>query len=99
MKNLNDLTVVVVTYLTKKDILLNCLKSIDKKVKIIIIENSTKFRDQKFFLKKFPNLKILCSGSNIGYGGGNNYGLSNIKTQYALILSPDVICGINFFIN
>ena len=36
MKNLNDLTVVVVTYLTKKDILLNCLKSIDKKVKIII---------------------------------------------------------------
>jgi len=99
MKNLNNLTVVIVTYLTKKDILLNCLKSIDKKIKVVIVENSTKFKDQKYFLKKFSNLKILCSGSNLGYGGGNNFGLINIKTQYALILSPDVVCDVKFFTN
>ena len=99
MKKLNSLTVVIVTYLTKKNILLNCLKSIDKNVKIIIVENSSKFNDKKFFLKKFLNLKILCTGTNLGYGGGNNFGLLNVTTQYALILNPDIICDIDFFKN
>tara|TARA_B110000858_G_C17703793_1_gene427213 strand:- start:90 stop:1001 length:912 start_codon:yes stop_codon:yes gene_type:complete len=99
MKNLNNLTVLIVTYLTKKDILLDCLKSIDKRIKILIIENSKKFKHEKFFLKKFPNVKILCTGSNLGYGNGNNFGLTLIKTQYALILNPDIICDKKFFLN
>ena len=99
MKKLNNVTIIIVTYLTKKNILLNCLKSIDKNVKVIVVENSKKFVDEKFFLKRFSNLKILCSGTNLGYGAGNNFGLSNVKTQYALILNPDIICNINFFKN
>ena len=43
MKKINNLTVVIVTYLTDKKILLNCIKSIDKKINIIIVENSKKF--------------------------------------------------------
>ena len=99
MKKLNNVTIIIVTYLTKKNILLNCLKSVDKKVKVIVVENSKKFVDEKYFLKRFSNLKILCSGINLGYGAGNNFGLSNVKTQYALILNPDIICDINFFKN
>ena len=99
MKDLNNLTVVVVTYLTKRNILLKCLESINKKVKIVIIENSEKFKDKELFLKKFPNLRVLCSGSNMGYGHGNNFGLTSIKTQYALILNPDIVCGKKLFIH
>ena len=99
MKKLNNVTIIIVTYLTKKNILLNCLKSIDKNIKVIVVENSKKFVDEKFFLKRFSNLKILCSGTNLGYGAGNNFGLSNVKTQYALILNPDIICDTNFFKN
>ena len=99
MKNLSNITVVIVTYFTKRDILLNCLKSIDKKIKIIVVENSKRFIDEKYFLKKFSNLKILCTGSNLGYGAGNNFGLLKIKTQYALILNPDIECDINLFKN
>ena len=99
MKKLNNVTIIIVTYLTKKNILLNCLKSIDKNVKVIVVENSKKFVDEKYFLKRFSNLKILCSGINLGYGAGNNFGLSNVKTQYALILNPDIICDTNFFKN
>ena len=99
MKELSNITVVVVTYLTKKKILFNCLKSIDKKIKIIVVENSKKFTNKEYFLKKFPNLKILCTGRNLGYGAGNNYGLLNVKTQYVLILNPDIVCDINFFKN
>ena len=97
MKKINNLTVVIVTYLTNKKILLNCLQSIDKKTKVIIVENSKKFKDKKYFLKKYSNLEVICTGLNLGYGKGNNFGLSRVKTDYALILNPDIVCKSNFF--
>ena len=94
-----ELTIIVVTYQTKKEILFKCLKSIDKTINIIIIENSKKFEDKPFFTKRFKNLKIICSGSNLGYGKGNNLGLRKVKTKYALILNPDAYCSKNFLKN
>jgi len=96
---LSELTVIIVTFKTNKTILKNCLSSIDPKVKIIIVENSSKFEDKSEIENNFKNVKILCSGSNLGMGGGNNFGLSNTNTKYALILNPDTVCGKNFFIN
>ena len=78
---------------------MNCLNSIDRTVKVILIENSHKFKDKNFFLNKYSNLKIFCSGKNLGYGGGNNYGLKKINTQYALILNPDTVLDKYFFKN
>jgi len=98
-KKSNNLTVIIVTYLTNKAILLNCLESVNKNFKIIIVENSKKFLNKNFFLKKFPNLEIICSGKNLGYGKGNNFGISKVKTDYALILNPDTILENNFFTN
>ena len=99
MNSLNNLTVIIVTYLTDKKILLNCLKSIDKKIKVIIIENSSKFSDKRFFLKKFPNVKIKYTGSNLGYGKGNNFGINLVRTDFVLILNPDIICDKKLFSN
>ncbi len=96
---LNELTIVVLTYKTRRDILLNCLNSIDKKVNIKIIENSEKFHNEVEFLEKFPNLSIECTGKNLGFGGGNNYGFKKINTKFALTLSPDTILDKNFFEN
>lgn len=42
MNNLEKLTVVIVTYKTDPVILKNCINSVDKNVKIKIIENSIK---------------------------------------------------------
>jgi GT2 family glycosyltransferase len=98
MKKNYNLTVIIVTYLTNKKILLNCLKSIDKKIKVIIIENSKTFLHKKYFLDKFSNLDVVCTGLNLGYGKGNNFGLSLVKTDYALILNPDIVCEKGFFI-
>ena len=97
MKKINNLTVVIVTFLTDKKILLNCIQSISKRTKIIIVENSKNFKNKKYFLKKFPNIEVVCTGLNLGYGKGNNYGLNRVKTDYALILNPDIICKSDFF--
>ena len=99
MKNLDDITAVVVTYKTSEKIIFDCLKSLDPKVKIIIIENSSNFIHKKNVLSNFPNTKIVCTGDNLGYGKGNNFGLKLVKTNFALILNPDVVCADDFFSN
>ena len=99
MNNLSNLTVIILTHRTDLNILKNCLSSIDNKVKIKIIENSIEFNNKKEIEKNFCNVSVYCSGSNLGYGSGNNFGLDKVKTNYALILNPDVICDENFFIN
>ncbi len=99
MNNLKNLTVIIVTYRTSKKIIEDNIKSIDKNVKILLIENSKKFEHKAYLKKKFKNIQIICSGKNLGYGKGNNLGLKKIKTDYALILNPDIICEKNFFKN
>ena len=96
---LSELTVIVVTFKTDKTILKNCLSSIDPKVKVIIAENSNQFQNKDEIENNFKNVKVLCSGSNLGMGAGNNFGLNNTKTKYALILNPDTVCDKNFFLN
>ncbi len=49
---LTELTIIILTYKTNKEILYNCLNSIDKRVKIKIIENSKNFENQDEFFKK-----------------------------------------------
>ena len=99
MYNFKNLTIVIVTFLTDTKTLLNCLNSVDKRVKVIIVENSPRFRNRNFFTNRFKNLQIFCTGKNLGYGGGNNFGLKKVKTNYALILNPDTVLDKFFFKN
>ena len=96
---MENISVVIVTFHTPKDIILNCLKSINRNIKITIVENSENFENKDLILSQFENVKILCSGKNLGYGSGNNLGLSEVKTDYALILNPDTICDKELFNN
>ena len=84
------LTIVIVTFKSEK-VIDNCIKSISDQIKIIVVDNSN---DQKFkesLEKKYENVECILSSSNLGMGRGNNLGLYNVKTDYALILNPDVI--------
>ena len=96
---LSDLTIIIVTFRTNISILKDCLKSIDPSVKVLIVENSDNFINSQEIKKNFNNVNILCTGSNLGMGGGNNFGLEKVKTNFSLILNPDIICEKNFFEN
>ena len=93
----NDLTVLIVTFKTDHKILDECIKSIDSKSKIIIVENSNDQEFKKKYEEKFSNIEVFLSGKNLGYGVGNNFGLNLIKTNYALISNPDVVYEKDFF--
>jgi len=96
---LSDLTIIIVTFRTNISILKDCLKSIDPSVKVLIVENSENFINSEEIKKNFNNVNILCTGSNLGMGGGNNFGLGKVKTNFSLILNPDIVCEKNFFEN
>ena len=53
-EKLNNLTVLILTYRTNKKIIFNCLKSINKKVKIVIVENSKQLLFEAEIKKKIP---------------------------------------------
>ena len=96
---MENITIVILTYKTPKNIILDCLKSISKNIKILIVENSEKFINSDQILSEYKNVNIVCTGENLGYGAGNNFGIKSVKTDYILILNPDVICDKKFFSN
>ena len=88
--NYNQITIGIVTYRSEK-VIFNCLKSVKKIKKIIILDNSNDNILKTKILKKYPNIKVLLSQKNLGYGEGNNFILKKSKTPFVYILSPDVI--------
>ena len=89
MKNfINNITFVIVSF-NSRNIIKKCINSIDSKAKILVVENSNNYLIKKELEKEFENVTVVVAGKNLGYGAGNNLGISKIKTPYAFILNPD----------
>ena len=83
-----NITFVIVSF--KSDhIIEKCIRSINSKIKIIVVENSDNTKIKYYLENKFLNVKVIIAKENLGYGKGNNLGLSRVNTQYAFILNPD----------
>tara|TARA_X000000950_G_C13891784_1_gene651166 strand:- start:946 stop:1776 length:831 start_codon:yes stop_codon:yes gene_type:complete len=89
-----DLTIVIVSF-KSGDILHRCIKSIDNKYKILVIENSLDNGLKTKLEKKYLNVKCILPNENLGYGGGNNLGIKVSQTNYVLVLNPDTILNKN----
>ena len=87
--NSQDITVIITSFHSGNKIF-DCINSINKDLKIIIIENSNDQLLKKQIQSKYKNVKCVLSEENLGYGAGNNLGLSMVETNYALIINPDV---------
>ena len=86
--SIKDITIVIASFKSEKKIK-NCLNSIDKQAKVLVIENSDNLNFKENLEKEFSNVECVLAGANIGYGSANNIGLKKVKTKYALILNPD----------
>ena len=86
--NYEDITFVITTFKSEK-IIFDCLDSLDKRTKKIVIENSSNYNLKKQLETKYQNLKCYVMQENLGYGKGNNIGIQKSKTRYIFILNPD----------
>ena len=85
--NLDEITFVIVTY-KSESVIHDCLSTLPKKSKKIIVENSGNINLEKDLKIKYDNIEVILS-KNIGMGAGNNIGLKSCKTDYAYVLNPD----------
>src|SRR5438045_1671731 len=60
-----------------------CVRSLLKvpgdNIRIVIVDNGSIDGSPDVFRREFPDLTVLETGRNLGYAGGNNYGI-----RYAL---------------
>ena len=87
--SIQNLTVIIVSYMSDH-IIHDCIKSLPNDLKILVVENSNNKIFKESIEKKYKNIECILSKQNLGMGVANNLGLRNIKTDYALILNPDV---------
>ena len=85
-----NVTFVIVSFKSSY-IIEKCIQSINSNIKIIVIENSNDISIKKYLENKFLNVEVIITKQNLGYGKGNNLGISKVKTQYAFVLNPDAI--------
>ena len=85
-----NITFVIVSF-KSSHIIEKCIKSINSNIKIIVVENSDNIQIKKYLENKFSNVEVIIAKENLGYGKGNNLGISKVDTQYVFILNPDVI--------
>ena len=83
-----DITIVITSFRSDQKIE-NCINSIDRLCKVVVVENSNNINFKNHLESKFANVDCILTGSNFGYGKANNIGLSKVKTKFALILNPD----------
>lgn len=92
MKNfLNRVSPIVVTY--RSDSLIEEISNIVSLFpNFVIVDNSESKHNQllKKLSLRFPNGRYVENKQNVGYGAANNQGISLIKSEFALVVNPDV---------
>ena len=98
--NFTDLTIIITCFQSDNK-LKSCLSTIDKNIKVIVVENSNRNEFKNQIEQNYNNVRCLLAKENLGYAKGNNIGLKEVKTNYALILNPDTLLDkeaiLNFF--
>jgi len=78
----NKASVIVVTYNHRK-YTKNCLSSVlvNNPLEVIVVDNGSTDGTAEFIEKEFPQVKLIRSPRNLGYGGGNNLGVKHAKRE------------------
>lgn len=56
-----------------------------------LVDNDSKDNTPSMVRESFPWVNVIESGSNKGYGAGNNLALNQAKGEYILLCNPDLI--------
>lgn len=90
MKLSNKASVIIVTYNHKK-YMKDCLTSVlmNEPLEVIVVDNGSTDGTVELIEEKFPQVQLIKSPRNLGYGGGNNLGVKYARGKYIVILNPD----------
>jgi len=85
--NIDKITFIIVCFKSEK-VIYDCLDSLPKNSKKIIVENSKNTHLKNDLIKKYDNIEVIIN-DNQGMGAANNVGIAMSKTDFVYILNPD----------
>ena len=90
---MTDLSIIIVSWNTKKYLeeCLTSLQTIDGNlsVEIIVVDNASTDGSPEMIRTQFPNVKLMETGANLGFAGGNNIGLKEVSGKYICLINSD----------
>ena len=85
--NIDKITFIIVCFKSEK-VIYDCLDSLPKNSKKIIVENSKNTHLKNDLIKKYDNIEVIIN-DNQGMGAANNVGIAKSTTDFVYILNPD----------
>ena len=88
------LTTLLVSYNTKA-LLTPCLEALDKALApigggdVIVVDNASRDGSAEFLQQNRPDVLLIQSQENVGFGRANNLALDRIKSRFLLLLNTD----------
>lgn len=100
MNRMRPLISVIVVNFNGRQWLKRCLSDLLKqnyaKVEIILVDNGSTDGSSELVKRYFPKVKLINSGRNLGFAGGNNLGIKAAKGEYLVLVNNDVTVGKNY---
>ncbi|MDX1650735.1 MAG: glycosyltransferase family 2 protein, partial [Myxococcota bacterium] len=98
---MSDLSVVIVTW-NARDVLLDCLDSIEREVlsrrdegrmdvEVLVVDNGSSDDTVEVVRERHPWAEMIALPENLGFAGGNNVGLRRAKGRHAVLLNSDTV--------
>lgn len=90
-----ETSIIIVNYNTPQ-LTSDCIESIKKhsvnsNYEIIIVDNASNDQSVDFLQNRFPDIKIIVSDSNVGFGRANNLGSKSAKGEFVFFLNSDTV--------
>ncbi len=88
------LTTLLVSYNTKA-LLTPCLDALDRAMvpigggEVIVVDNASRDGSAEFLQQSRPDVALIRSGDNVGFGRANNLALGDVKSRFLLLLNTD----------
>lgn len=96
---MKDVSLLIVHYNTPR-LLRQTLKGIRRAApkvdyEVIVVDNNPNQRVKELIAREFPEVKVIMSDANIGFGRGMNLAMEQAKGRYLFVFNPDMILAPN----
>jgi N-acetylglucosaminyl-diphospho-decaprenol L-rhamnosyltransferase len=92
---MGKLTVVVVNW-NAGDRLLESVRSVldsTAEAVVVVVDNDSTDGSVERLTERYPAVRVVQTGENLGYGRGANAGLQVVESEYLVVMNPDVFLG------
>lgn len=90
-----DLSIIIINFNTNQ-LVLDCIESIYRETKsisfeILVIDNNSQRQNPHLIKETYPEIELVLSNKNVGFGIANNIGIKRAMGRYVLLLNPDTL--------